>query len=287
MPSSSTTSSSAQPSRVAEREAGRIVPIGNRVIERHEIARGTRRTDLLAHARHDRTLAIHLHAEHRGMPVQHGAGEETRVGRRVGDVRDRLAGAFEQRADEADAAGCANGWNEARRIDVETPVGAIDLSKRLARLARSERIGIGVRFAQILRQRSRIVQPFAHAKVLVVRGLVREKRARIGGLGMRITRAEMVNFQPVRFRDGAQVRQRCGHLPRHRNRLTSDVGSRQCRARSLGHARGRRDLRIRHTALGCRFRQEPSTTQLEHRCNNCTSKRTAASARICCWCTAF
>ena len=216
----------------AERKPRRIVAVGDRVVERNEEPVRARPPDRVAKARRIRTLGIHIHAVDLPMAAKIGTSQETRVGRCIRNVGQRFPRPFEQRADQADATGRADGRNQPSGIHVDAPVATVDSREGLSRTDRPERVGVRVGFAQELRQRGRVVQSFEPAQVIEVRLLVGDEPPGIGDLGVRIAGAEMMDGQSVGLGDGTQFRQRGGHLSGHRDRLLGQRRRVEC---VIGH----------------------------------------------------
>ena len=109
-------------------------------------------------------------------------------------------------------------------VDVHTPVVAIHGGEGLARAHGAESVGVGVRLAQVLGKRLRIVDAFGMAQVLEEGLLVGDEAARIGHLRVGIAGTEVVDGQPLGLRDGTQLGQRRRHLAGYRHRLLGQVG---------------------------------------------------------------
>ena len=124
------------PALGAEREAGRIVAVRHRVVEGHEAALGARPADRLAELVRARAFVVHVNAEHARVSAQRCPGEESSVGGRVGDVGDGPPGALEDRADQVDAAGGADGGHQLAGVDGHAPVAAVDGGEGFPRACR-------------------------------------------------------------------------------------------------------------------------------------------------------
>ena len=157
----------------------------------------------------------------------HGPGIRHRSVR-IGDVGKRPARPFEQRADQADASGRADGRNQPLGIHRDAPVVTVDGCKGLSWSDGPQGIRVGVGLAQELRQAGRVVQSLKPAQVIEVRLLVGDETPRIRDLGIRIAGTEVMDGQSVRLGDGAQLRQRGGHLSGHRDRLSSQRRRMDC-----------------------------------------------------------
>ena len=76
--------------RGRKRKTGRIVAIGHRVVEGHEIAVGARLLDLLAKHLRRGTFIVHFHTVDGRPLIQACARHETRIGRCIGDIGNLL-----------------------------------------------------------------------------------------------------------------------------------------------------------------------------------------------------
>ena len=220
---------------LGERKPCRIVAVRHRVVAGHEVAGGAGRVNLGAKRREIWSFVVHFHAVDRGALIQCRARQETRIRRRIGDVGHRPARPFEHRANEADATGGANGGNQPLWPHRDPPVMAIHTGKTRAHAGWAERVGVAVGLAQKLTDLARIVHPFLLLAPREVRLAVGDIPARIGDFRMRIARAQVMDFQPLLFGDGAQIRQRRGHLPGHGHGLLAHIGGAQGHIRRFAH----------------------------------------------------
>ena len=171
----------------------------------------------------ERAFLIHIDAEDPRRLRERTAGQKARVGWRVGDVTQRHAGPFEQGAHQADATGCANGWNQPIRVKLDTPVPTVNRRKSLARTAWAKRVGVGIGLAEELGQFGGVIYPFLRRQVLEVVSLVGEKAPRVSHLRVGVARAQMVNLQTTGLCHRPQIRQGRSHLAGDRDLLRLEM----------------------------------------------------------------
>ena len=138
--------------------------VGHAVIKRYQASVGSSGMDLRSELFGQRPLIIHLDAVDRRVLAKRHARGEAGIGRRVGQIGNRLARPLEQRADEIDAPGRTDGRDQQLRVHPESPIQAIGARKNLARFLRSQRVGVGIALAQIFGQRIGIIAPLGRVQ---------------------------------------------------------------------------------------------------------------------------